>query len=54
MNTIRMFAFVAAVLVTALLFRVLADGFTSEEQPARAATATHAAAVAAVPVSAAD
>jgi hypothetical protein len=37
MNTIRMFAVVAAVLITALLFRVIADGFTSE-QPIHAAT----------------
>jgi hypothetical protein len=31
MNTIRMFAFVAAVLITALIFRVVADSFTAEE-----------------------
>ena len=54
MNTIRMYAFVAAVLITAFLFRVLADGFTSEEHPAHAAIATHAAAVAGGPLSAAD
>jgi hypothetical protein len=30
MNTIRMFAFIAAVLITAILFRVIADGLTDE------------------------
>ena len=30
MNTIRMFAFIAAVLITAVLFRVIADGLTDE------------------------
>jgi hypothetical protein len=43
MNTIRMFAFAAAVLITAFLFGVLADAFTSE-QPIHAATAVHGAA----------
>ena len=37
MNTIRMFAFVAAVLITAVLFRVIADGLT-DEQAVHAAT----------------
>jgi len=36
MNRIRMIAFVAAVLSTASLFRVIADGFTLE-QPLRIA-----------------
>jgi hypothetical protein len=40
MNTIRMLAFVAAVLITAFLFRAIAVGFTSE-QPSRAAAAAH-------------
>jgi len=43
MNTIRMFAFAAAVLMTAVLFRVFADAFTAE-QPNPAATAIHRAA----------
>jgi hypothetical protein len=43
MNAIRMFAFAAAVLMTALLFRLFADAFTSE-QPVDAATAVHGAA----------
>jgi hypothetical protein len=43
MNAIRMFAFAAAVLMTALLFRVFADAFSSE-QPIHAATAVHGAA----------
>jgi hypothetical protein len=30
MNTIRMFAFIAAVLITAVIFRVIADGLTDE------------------------
>lgn len=34
MNTIRMFAFVAAVLITASFFRVMADAFTSPQQAA--------------------
>lgn len=38
MNTIRMFAFAAAVLMTALLFGVFADAFTSE-QPIHSPTA---------------
>jgi hypothetical protein len=36
MNSIRMIAFAAAVLITASLFRVIADGFTIE-QPLRIA-----------------
>jgi hypothetical protein len=43
MNTIRMFAFAAAVLMTALLFGVFADAFTSE-QPTHGPTAVHGAA----------
>jgi hypothetical protein len=31
MNTIRMFAFAAAIVITALIFRVIADGFNAEE-----------------------
>ena len=31
MNTIRLFAFVAAVLITAVFFRVIADGLTDEQ-----------------------
>jgi hypothetical protein len=31
MNTIRMVAFIAAVLITAVLFRVIADGLTDEQ-----------------------
>jgi hypothetical protein len=31
MNTIRMFAFIAAVLFTAVLFRVIADGLNDEQ-----------------------
>ncbi len=37
MNTIRMFAFIAAVLITAVLFRVIADGLT-DDPAARVAT----------------
>jgi len=48
-----MFAFVAAVLITAFLFRVIADGFNSE-QPIHAATAAHGAAASDGPESAAD
>jgi hypothetical protein len=46
MNTIRMLAFVAAVLITAFLFRVIADGATPEQpiQTAPAVAATGAAA----------
>ena len=40
MNIIRMFAFAAAVLITALLFGAIAEGSTSE-QPIHAATAVH-------------
>ena len=43
MNTIRMFAFAVAILITALIFRVIADGFTYA-QPIHAATAVHGAA----------
>jgi hypothetical protein len=43
MNTIRMFAFAAAILITAALFAALADGFVSES-PIDATTAAHAAA----------
>jgi hypothetical protein len=43
MNTIRMFAFAAALLITALLFGVFADAFTSA-QPIHGATAVHGAA----------
>ena len=53
MNTIRMFAFAAAVLMTALLFGMFADAFTSE-QPIHAATAVHGAAAPGGPKSAAD
>jgi hypothetical protein len=31
MNTIRMFTFIVAVLITAVLFRVIADGLTDEQ-----------------------
>jgi hypothetical protein len=41
MNTIRMFAFAAAILITAALFGVIADGFTSA-RPVDAATTAHA------------
>jgi len=30
MNTIRMFAFIAAILITAVIFRVIADGLNDE------------------------
>jgi hypothetical protein len=53
MNAIRMFAFAAAVLITALLFRVIADGFTSE-QTIHTATAAHGTAAPGGPKSAAD
>jgi hypothetical protein len=43
MNTIRMFAFAAALLITAALFAFIADGFTSEP-PVDGATAAHTAA----------
>jgi hypothetical protein len=54
MNTIRMFVFIAALLITAFLFRLIADGFASEEQPPEAATAAHAPAASGGPISAAD
>jgi hypothetical protein len=41
MNTIRMFAFAAAILITAALFAVIADSFESET-PVDAAAAAHA------------
>jgi hypothetical protein len=46
MNTIRMFAFVAAILITALIFGVIADGFNAEESihPATGVAASGAAA----------
>jgi hypothetical protein len=53
MNTIRMFAFAAAVLITALLFGAIADGFTFE-QSIHAATAAHGAAGSSGSKSAAD
>jgi hypothetical protein len=53
MNIIRMFAFTAAVLMTAFVFRVLADGFSSE-QPIHAAIAPHEVAASGGPRSAAD
>lgn len=40
MNTLRMFAFAVAVLITAFLFRAIAIGFTSE-QPAHTEMAAH-------------
>jgi len=40
MNTLRMFAFAVAVLITAFLFRAIAIGFTSE-QSARTEMAAH-------------
>jgi hypothetical protein len=40
MNTIRMFAFAAAVLITAFMFRAIAAGFTPE-QPAHTEIAAH-------------
>jgi hypothetical protein len=43
MNTIRIFALASAILITAFLFGVIAEGFTSE-QPIHAATAAHGAA----------
>jgi len=52
MNTVRMVAFAAAALITALLFRVLADGFTFEE-PSHTAIAAHGAATSGGPQSAA-
>jgi hypothetical protein len=42
MNAIRMFAFAAAILITAALFAVLADGFVSEPR-IDATTPAHAA-----------
>jgi hypothetical protein len=43
MNTIRMFAFVVAVLITAYFLRAIADGFAVEE-PIPATIAAHGAA----------
>jgi hypothetical protein len=37
MNITRMFAFIAAVLITAVLFRVIADGLTDRQVPGIAA-----------------
>jgi hypothetical protein len=55
MNTIRMLAFVAAVLITAFLFRMIADGFTAEQPIHTApAVATTGAAASDGPQSAAD
>ena len=55
MNIVRMFAIVAAVLITAFLFTMFADGLTSE-QPVHAATsvAANGAATSDSPQSAAD
>jgi hypothetical protein len=53
MNTIRIFAFAAAVSITVFLFGAIGDGFNSE-QPIRAATAVHGAAGSGGPMSAAD
>jgi hypothetical protein len=50
MNAIRMFAFAAAILITAALFAVIADGFTSDPTSG-AATAAHAAPAARGPLS---
>jgi hypothetical protein len=41
MNTLRMFAFAAAILITAALFGAIADGLTSDT-PVGAATAVYA------------
>jgi hypothetical protein len=44
MNTVRMFAFVAAVLITAFFFRVIAHGLNDEQAPhaaTQAAAADH-------------
>jgi hypothetical protein len=53
MNTIRIFAFAAAILITAALFAVIADGFTSDAAIG-AATAAHAATASRGPHSATD
>jgi len=53
MNTIRMFAFAAAVFITAFLFGAIADGFAFE-QPAHTAIAAHGAAASGTLQSAAD
>jgi hypothetical protein len=53
MNTIRMAAFAAAVLITAFLFRAMADGFTYP-QPIDDATLVHGAAAAHSQKTAAD
>jgi hypothetical protein len=43
MSTLRMLAFVAAVLITGFFFRVMAYGFTvPQPAPARAAASAHA------------
>jgi hypothetical protein len=39
MNIVRMFAFVAAVLITAVLFRVIADGLADRQEPGLATEA---------------
>jgi hypothetical protein len=51
MNTIRMFAFAAAILITAALFAVIADGFTPDP-PIGATAAAHPAAASSGPQSA--
>jgi hypothetical protein len=53
MNTIRMLAFAAALLITAFLFGVIADSF-SFEQSTYPATAAHGAAASGGPNSAAE
>jgi hypothetical protein len=53
MNTIRIFAFTAAVVITVFLFGAIGDGFNSE-QPIHAATAAHRSAGAGGPMSEAD
>jgi hypothetical protein len=39
MNIARMFAFLAAVLITAVLFRVIADGLADRQEPGLATEA---------------
>lgn len=53
MNTIRMFAFAAALLITAALFAFVADGLAFEP-PVDTTTAAHTAAGSGAPRSAAD